>query len=169
MVDYTTIIRKFTSKGEKSGWTYIDVPADIAQQLKPGNKQSFRVRGCLDNFSFSGCALLPMGEGDFILALNAVLRKGIRKGEGATLRVQLEEDQHFRVEIPDDLAACLADEPSAQEAFDNLAKSHRDYFIKWIDSAKTDPTRVKRIAHTVDAMLRGLDYGAMIRGIRDKK
>lgn len=45
MIDYTTIILQFAEQGEKTGWTYIEIPADLAQQIKPGNKKSFRVKG----------------------------------------------------------------------------------------------------------------------------
>ncbi|WP_428088853.1 DUF1905 domain-containing protein [Candidatus Pollutiaquabacter sp.] len=48
-VRYTTIIQKFREKGEKSGWTYIDVPADVANRLKKGQRTSFRVKGKLDD------------------------------------------------------------------------------------------------------------------------
>ena len=35
MIQFTTTIHKFGVKGEKTGWTYIEIPADLAQQLKP--------------------------------------------------------------------------------------------------------------------------------------
>ena len=63
MVKFTTAILKFDKKGEKTGWTYIVISADIARKLKPGNKKSFRVKGKLDHYSFAKTALLPMGEG----------------------------------------------------------------------------------------------------------
>jgi hypothetical protein len=69
MVDFTTIILQFAEQGEKTGWTYIEIPADIAQEMKPGNKKSFRVRGKLDNLEVRGMALMPMGEGNFIMAM----------------------------------------------------------------------------------------------------
>ncbi|MBC8052795.1 MAG: DUF1905 domain-containing protein [Sphingobacteriaceae bacterium] len=169
MVEYDTVILKFAEKGEKSGWTYIDVPADVAQQLKPGNKKSFRVKGMLDMFKFSGIALLPMGEGDFIMALNADIRKGIRKSEGAMLKVKLEEDHDYKLEAPPELMECLADDPESLEFYSSLAKSHREYFIKWIESAKTDATRTSRIVQMVNAMARKWDYGQMIRENRKIK
>lgn len=43
-VQFIATIHRFESKGEKTGWTYIEIPVDIAQQLKPGNKKSFRVK-----------------------------------------------------------------------------------------------------------------------------
>ncbi|MEJ6978866.1 DUF1905 domain-containing protein [Pedobacter sp. P351] len=66
MIEYTAIILKFGEQGEKSGWTYIEVPEDIAQQLKPGNKKSFRVKGFLDLYKFDGIALLPMERGTLL-------------------------------------------------------------------------------------------------------
>ena len=39
MVHFITTILKFDKQGEKTGWTYIEIPADIAEQLKPNNKK----------------------------------------------------------------------------------------------------------------------------------
>jgi hypothetical protein len=102
MVGFNTIILQFAGQGEKTGWTYIEIPADIAQQMKPGNKKSFRVRGMLDNLAVSGIAIMPMGEGNFIMALRAEVRKGIHKNAGAMLQVKLEEDIDYKVDIPED-------------------------------------------------------------------
>lgn len=166
MLEYTTIILKFGEQGEKSGWTYIEVPADIAQQLKPGNRKSFRVKGFLDLYMFEGIALLPMGEGHFIMALNAGIRKGIRKSEGAMLHVKLEVDNEYSIQPPAELLECLMDDPESFEYFRSLAKSHRDYFINWINSAKTEPTRANRIVQMVNAMAQKMDYPQMIRANR---
>ncbi len=163
MVTSTAIILKLGQQGEKTGWTYIDIPTDLAEQLKPDYKKSFRVRGSLDNFKIAGIAVMPMGGGHFILPLKADIRKGIRKGEGAMLQVCLEEDVDFKLEVPDDIYDCLADDPEAFSYFNSLPESHRRYFINWINSAKTTPTRAKRIAQTCYAMANHLDYGQMIR------
>lgn len=87
MISYTTTILQFNQQGEKTGWTYILVPAAMAEQLIAGNKKSFRVKGKLDEHPLKGVALIPMGGGDFILALNADLRKAISKRKGATIKV----------------------------------------------------------------------------------
>jgi hypothetical protein len=162
MVKYTTTILKFEKQGEKTGWTYIEVPADIAEKLKPGNKRSFRVKGKLDSYAISGIALLPMGGGSFIMALNADMRKGIGKRYGAMLKVQLEEDKKGFV-FNKDFMDCLNDEPTAIEFFKSLPGSHQKYFSKWIDSAKTDPTKTKRIAWAVTALAKKQGYAEMIR------
>jgi len=166
MVEFTTIILQFADQGEKTGWTYIEVPADIAQQLNPGNKKSFRVRGMLDGFAVAGMALMPMGGGNFIMALKAEVRKGIRKSAGAMLQAKLEVDTDYKVEIPAELQECFDFEPDALEFYNSLPKSHREYFLKWINDAKTSETRAKRIVNTVNAMLRKWGYNVMIREMR---
>lgn len=169
MIRFTATIQQFEEKGEKTGWTYIEVPADIAEELKPGNKKAFRVKGKLDKYAFSGLSLIPMGGGSFIMALNAEIRKGIHKKKGGMLEVQMAEDTAFAIVVPDDLQECLADEPAAGAAFEKLAPSHRHYFIKWINSAKTEATRVKRITATVEAMRKNMSYGEMIRAARENR
>jgi hypothetical protein len=155
MVEFTTIILKFGDQGEKTGWRYI-------------SKKSFRVRGMLDALGVTGMALMPMGDGDFIMALKADVRKAIHKNEGAMVKVVIEEDVDYKVGVPDDLQECLDEDPEALTFFMSLAQSHRDYFVKWIEGAKTQPTRVKRVVNTVNAMARRMDYGQMIRSLNKK-
>lgn len=161
-VSFTCIIRRFDRQGEKTGWTYIEIPAELAQQMKPGNKLGFRVKGYLDKHTIKGVSLLPMGGGDFIMPLNAGMRKAIGKKLGAMLQVQLQEDT-APFAFNKDFIACLDDEPRARKFFDTLSGSHQRYFSKWIDDAKTEPTRIKRIAQAVNALAAGMGYPEMIR------
>ncbi len=166
-VQFTATIHKFDKQGEKTGWTYIEIPADMAQKIKPGNKKSFRVKGKLDDLKISGIALLPMGCGVFIMALNAAMRKGIHKRHGAMLKVQLEEDKD-PIQFNKDFMECLADEPMAISFFETLAGSHQCYFSKWIDDAKTEPTKTKRIAMAINALAKKWGYPEMLRASKTK-
>lgn len=168
MISFTTTIEKFGQQGEKTGWTYVVVPSQIALRLKPANKKSFRVKGKLDEHVIESVALIPMGEGDFILALNASMRKAIRKNIGAQLQVQLEIDTK-EILPPPALIECLQDEPAAWEQYQSIASSHKLYFTRWINSAKTESTKAKRIAHTVTALAAGKDYGSMLRSLKAEK
>jgi Domain of unknown function (DUF1905)/Bacteriocin-protection, YdeI or OmpD-Associated len=163
MVKFSATIQKFGQQGEKTGWTYIAVPQDISEKLMPGNRKSFRVKGRLDEYEFTGIALIPMGGGSFIMALNAAIRRDIKKKQGAMLKVELTVD-HQPIEVPEDLALCLADEPRAQEFFSKkLPMSHRNYFIKWIAGVKSDAARAKRIARAVNALAREMNFAEMLR------
>jgi hypothetical protein len=168
MVHFKTKILQFQEMGEKTGWSYLKIPAKLAHQLKPDNKKSFRVKGRLDSHAVSGMALIPMGGGDFILALKAEVRKAIRKQKGDTLEVELEVDTKV-IAPPRDLLACLADEPRALAYFKSLPRSHQNYFGNWVKSARTEGTRTRRIARVVDAMLKHQNYGEMIRAQRDDR
>ena len=165
MVEFTTTILKFDSKGEKTGWTYIEIPADVAQKLKPGNKKSFRVKGKLDNYSIKGVALLPMGGGDFIMAINTAMRKGIGKRHGAVLHVTLEPDKAPRILNPV-FMECLAEETEGLRFFKTLAKSHQHYFSKWIADAKTESTKAKRIAQAINALIHKQGFSQIRRALK---
>jgi hypothetical protein len=167
MILFTTALKKFADQGEKTGWTYIEIPADLAGKLKPNNKKSFRVKGKLDQHKIAGVSLLPMGGGAFILAVNATMRKGIGKRHGAMVKVQLEEDKKDFV-FNKDFMECLADEPAAHTFFKTLTGSHQRYFSKWIDSAKTVETKTKRIAQAVTALSKKMGYPEMIRSNNKK-
>lgn len=162
MVRFKATIQKFQKQGEKTGWTYISIPQKIAEQINPGVKKSYRVKGRLDAYVFDGISLLPMGEGDFIIPLKADIRKKLGKRAGETLMAELELQQKA-YEIDADFLACLEDEPAAFNFFNTLPAGHRNYFSKWIESAKTEPTRAKRIAMAVNALARKWGYGEMIR------
>lgn len=168
MIKFSATIQKFAEQGEKTGWTYIEIKAKLAEQLKPGNKKSFRVKGYLDDYYFEQIALVPMGGGDFIMALNASIRKAIGKTKGAKVEVQMEEDMK-PVLPPAELIECLQDEPKALENFKLLPKSHQNYFTRWIESAKTDETKAKRIAKAVTSLAIKQDFGAMIRSMKEDR
>ena len=167
MVLFTAVIKQFTQHAEKTGWTYIEIPADISDKIKPGNRRVFRVKGKLDNHPVKSVAVMPMKGGGFIMPVNASMRKGTGKRKGATLKVQLEEDTE-KLKPPTELLECLADDPAAKSYFDSLTYGHKNYFTKWIESAKTEPTKTKRIAQAIDALSRQMDFGTMLRSLKGK-
>ena len=167
MVKFTATIHKFGNQGEKTGWTYFEVPPDLVQQLKPGNRKEFKVKGKLDKHPIKRVSLMPIGGGRFILVLNAALRKATGKKHGAMITVQLTADNSEFI-FNKDFLDCLADEPAAAGFFKTLPGSHQRYFSKWIDDAKTEPTRTKRIVMTVNALAKKWGYGEMLRASQGK-
>lgn len=59
------------------------------------------------------------------------------------------------IETPDYLAEALQKNKPAKAAFEKLPPSHRKEYITWIDEAKTESTREKRIATTMEWVLEG--------------
>ena len=166
-IEFTTALHRFDKQGEKTGWTYIEIPASLAGKIKPG-KKGFRVKGKLDNHKISQVSLLPMGGGSFILPVNATMRKGIGKKHGAMVKVILEEDKK-PFEFNKDFIECLADDPAAKTFFNSLAGSMQRYFSKWIDEAKTEQTKTKRIAQAVSALSRSTSFPEMIMNLKAEK
>ena len=68
------------------------------------------------------------------------------------------------VKVPDDLKAALARDARAKAGFEKLPPSHRREYIEWIVEAKTEPTRERRLATTLewvaDGKSRNWKYGA---------
>lgn len=167
-VKFTATLLRFTKKGEKTGWTYINITPDLIQRLKKGTKTSFRVKGKLDDYAINAVALLPMGDGDFIMPVNGTMRKALKKKEGAMIDVKLEAD-NTELPLSSDLLECLADDPDAQAFFDTLTKGHQRYFSNWIEDAKTPETKAKRIAMALKGLNMKLGYGPMIRHFKALK
>jgi uncharacterized protein YdeI (YjbR/CyaY-like superfamily) len=166
MIKFSSIILKFDKQGEKTGWTYIEITAAIADKLNPGYKKSFRVKGKMDDYNFDQVALIPMGEGHFIMPLKASIRKAIGKRKGAIVEVQMAFDNK-EYELNTELMECLADEPEALHFFTSKPKSHQHYYSKWVESAKTDATKAKRIAMAVSSLAKKIEFGEMLRNQRD--
>lgn len=169
MVNFNAEIEKFESNGEKTGWSYVFISEAIAQQIKPDDKRGFRVRGQIDNLQISGKSLLPMGGGDFILPLDGKIRRQLKKETGNPVALSLEYDADFKIEMPEDLEVCLAQEDGLLEHFLSYTKSHQNYFIVWLNTAKTEATRTKRLIMIVDAMEKRQDYGMMLRSNKKTK
>lgn len=168
MITFKAEIEKFNEMGEKTGWSYVFIPQAIAAELKPGCRKSFRLKGKIDDLPIVGMATVPMGEGDFIIALKASLRKQLKKEAGALVTLVIEEDTTFKIEIPEDLELCLSDEEALMERFLKLPKSHQNWYINWLNSAKTEATRTKRLVKIVSAMNRSLSFGEMMREGKEK-
>ena len=167
MHTFKTVLQKFGEKGEKTGWTYIAIPISVTEAIKPGQKTSFRVRGLLDAFPLNQVALLPMGEGGFIIPINASMRQGIRKEAGATVQVSLEFDD-LPIPLSAELMLCLADAPDALTYFQTLPPGHQRYFSNWIDEAKTPDTQTKRLTQAMQGLSMGFGFGEMIRYFKRK-
>jgi hypothetical protein len=162
MISFKTTLLKFDKQGEKTGWTYFTISQKIAEQLNPGIKKVFRVKGTIDAYKIKSVAILPMGEGDFIMPVNAVIRKAILKRKGDMVKVSLEVDT-APVKISATLLECMQDDPAALEYFNKLPGSHKNYYSKWIESAKTDVTKAKRIALTINAFSKKMSFSQMMQ------
>lgn len=167
--EFSCVIKKFgMNAGERSGWHYLLIPSSCANKILPGRKKSFRVKGLIDQHPVSRVALLPDGNGNFILPFNVQLRKSTGKIAGEKVLLKLEADESEYI-LDKDLIDCLEDDADAKTYFYSLSPSHRNYFSKWIESAKTSSTKEKRLAMTLNALSKNMGYPEMLRNQKSNK
>ncbi|MBL0340337.1 MAG: DUF1905 domain-containing protein [Bacteroidetes bacterium] len=150
LVNKKYLLEKFPGKG---GWTYAAIP-----ELKQDKKKPFgwvQVKGKIDSYELKSYKLMPMGDGKLFLPVKTEIRKKINKQQGDWVHVVLfADDEPFL--IPEEFQWCLQDVPGALSLFKKYSASEQKAFIDWIYAAKTDPTKVKRIALSLEKISRGL-------------
>ena len=162
MIRFTVTIQQDSRDPEKQGWSFIIINKTISNKLNPGVRKGFRVKGKLDNYEIKQTSLLPVSGERFMLPINARMRKATGKKAGDKLVVEMEVDK-TKLKLSTDLLVCLKDEPTAEKYFKSLPPSHQRYFSNWIEGARTEPTRAKRIALTLAALSRQMHFGMMLR------
>ncbi len=95
-------------------------------------------------------------RGEFLLGLNRAVREQARAQAGDIVEVELALDHAEReVELPEALATALAEDSQARAAFDRLAFTHRKEFARWVQDAKRDQTRERRVAEALPMLRDG--------------
>ena len=151
--------------GDKGAWSIIILTRKQVAQLNPPSGCSFRVKGKLDEFPIKFKSLLPLGDGRFMLMINAEMRKGTGKKAGDTLKLAFELDASKK-RLSTEFLACLKDEPVAYEFFKTLNKSNQHYFDFWIRSAKSADTKAERIAMSISALAARKRYSELRRSLK---
>jgi uncharacterized protein YdeI (YjbR/CyaY-like superfamily) len=59
------------------------------------------------------------------------------------------------IPMPAEFATALAENPMAKSTFDAFSPSHRREYLEWITTAKTEPTKLKRMATTLEWLTEG--------------
>ncbi|MEV6069364.1 YdeI/OmpD-associated family protein [Nocardia sp. NPDC052001] len=109
----------------------------------------YPVRATFDGIAYTG-SIMSMGDGPCLGILKGI-RAELGKAPGDTVTVTVRRDTAERtVEVPDDLAAALAD-AGVRDAFDGLSYTNRRELATGVAEAKRPETRAKRITKAVDA------------------
>ncbi|HEV7653671.1 MAG TPA: YdeI/OmpD-associated family protein [Mycobacteriales bacterium] len=129
--------------------TGIEVPASVVEALGAGRRVPVSVT--LQEHTYR-TTIAPMG-GRFLVPVSAEVRRAAGVAAGDELDVGIEVDTAPRtVEVPADLAAALAAEPSAQAAWAKLAFTHQKEWVRSVEDAKKPETRQRRIAAALDRL-----------------
>jgi hypothetical protein len=95
-------------------------------------------------------------RGEFLLGLNRAVREQAGVEAGDIVDVHLELDTAPReVDVPAVLADALAGDRAASSGFDGLSYSHRKEYARWIEEAKREDTRRRRVAQALELLRDG--------------
>jgi hypothetical protein len=145
-VEFTGTLRE----SDRGGGRWIELPFDAKTVFGEARPP---VRGTVNGVPLR--SRLSVYGGRTYLGLRTEIRSAAGIDVGDTVDVVLERDDAPReVSVPPALAAALERDPAAREAFDGLAFTHRREYAEWIESAKREETRERRVAKALE-MLRG--------------
>ena len=131
------------------GGAFVVVPYDV--EATYGQKR-VKVKATFDGVSYRG-SIVRMGGPDHILPVLKAIRKEIGKGPGDRVTVTVEADTDERVvEVPDDFRRALARNASANAFFRGLSYTHKREYVLWVNDAKREETRRRRIARALQML-----------------
>ncbi len=132
-------LERFQGKG---GWTFIKIPIAILPSGKAFGM--LKVCGSIDDYTFEGKHLMPMGDGFLFLPISKPIRQAIGKEEGDKVLFKLYRDE-IPTSIPEELIACLEDDPGKLSLFQKLSDAEQKQWIEYIYSANSDEVKANRI------------------------
>ncbi len=130
--------------------TGIVVPAEVIEQLDSGKKPPVRVT--INGFEYR--TTIGVMAGQSMIPVSAAVRKdaGLKPGDKVDVQLVV-DDSPRKVEVPDDLAAGFAANPTAGAFFETLSNSLQRYHVDNINTAKTVETKQRRVEKAISLFL----------------
>jgi hypothetical protein len=128
------------------------IPDEVVESLEAGKRPAVTVT--INGFTYRNTVAV-MG-GVYMIGVSAENRAGARVKGGDEVDIEIELDRAPReVVVPADFAAALDAEPDARRTFDGLSYSNKSWHVLSIEGARTDETRQRRVARSIDALREG--------------
>ena len=138
----------------KAAWTFLILPKEASAKFPSRGMTS--VEGTFNGLAFRA-TLEPDGNGGHWLKVDRKLREaaGAEAGDVVSLEITpVAEEPEPRV--PADLRKALAAaHPKARAVWSDITPVARRDWIQWIESAKQEETRLKRIENGCDMLAKG--------------
>ena len=145
---------RFRTTIQQSGKTAtgIQVPEEVIEALGSGKRPAVKVT--INGYTYRSTVAV-MG-GVYMVGVNAENRAGAGVAGGDEVDVDIDLDTAPReVSVPTDFASALDTDPEARRTFEGLSYSNKSWHVLQIEGAKTDETRQRRIAKSVDILKQG--------------
>lgn len=134
-------------------WTYLDILVEVSREFAA--KGQVRVKGSINGHAYRTSAR-PHGDGRHYIVVNKSIRDAIGVSTGDVVHVVMDLDTAPRtVEIPPDFMQALESDPKYSKLFGELSYFRKKEFVYWIESAKKEETRARRIVQSLEMLLKG--------------
>ncbi len=144
--------KSFDAIVQKEGsFTFVELP--FAPHDAWGARPRYAVTGTINAIPVRG-TLGASGQ-DYFLRLGAAWLRdgGVAPGDKVSVVLALEGPQEDTIAA--DIARALSENRKAKAFFDGLPTFYRKNYIRWIESAKRDETRVNRIREMISLLEEG--------------
>lgn len=146
LVHQRKLLEKFPGKG---GWTFISLAEVPYEKHFPFGM--VRVQGRLDDYLLGTVKLMPKGNKELFLPVNARIRKALGKEAGDEVLVKL-----YKVaaptSIPEEVLACLKDSPGSLEKFYILPEWKQTLYLEAIVDAKSPDEKTANILKLLEVL-----------------
>ena len=141
-----------TIQNAGGGGAFVEVPFDVEEAF--GSKRP-RVKAVIEGVPYRGI-LSRMGTERHLLVILKEIRGQIGKTFGDEVKITVDLDEEpLVVEIPAELKKAFRTEKEAKTFFDKLSYTHQREYVMWINEAKREETRQKRIVKAIEMLKEG--------------
>ncbi|MGA7964493.1 MAG: YdeI/OmpD-associated family protein [Gammaproteobacteria bacterium] len=139
--------------GEDDSWSFLILPRAASEKLPRRGRTT--VEGTINDHPFQA-TLEPDGQLSHWLRVDKKLRETcqVNAGEMVTLEITPVK-QEPEPEVPADLLEALIASPKAKAVWDETTTIARVDWIHWIETAKQEKTRKRRIDNACDMLASG--------------
>lgn len=132
---------------------YIEFPYDVETEF--GSKGQVKVVATFDGVAYRG-SLVKMGGNCHWIGITQAIRKQTGRNPGDTINVTITKDDAVRtVEIPADFETLLQEDAEILAFFNKLSYSHQREYVNWINDAKKEETRLRRMTKAIGMLGEG--------------
>jgi hypothetical protein len=130
----------------------IKIPPEVVESLGAGKRPPILVT--INGYTYRNTVAVYGGE--YLVGVSATNRQGAGVKADDVVEVDIELDTAPReIDVPPDLAEALAAEPAARATFEKLSYSNKSWHTLQVEGAKSDETRQRRIAKSIEALRAG--------------
>jgi hypothetical protein len=134
------------------GGAFVEVPFDVEKAF--GSKKP-KVKALIEGVPYRG-TLVRMGTECHLLLILKSIREQVGRTFGDEVKVSVELDVEERVvTAPLELKRAFKSDKEAKAAFEKLSYTHKKEFVTWIEEAKREETRARRVAQTLKMLKDG--------------